>query len=1126
MKIPGKNELLKELDVLSHKERNRRMASLGREGIGNPGLKNLLDELERGDNYEQRLALMAAATSRDAVRIRAALRSPSVMLRNLAVYSYFHVIEDYEHLTAEIYSLPLDTRRRLLAKLGKCGKQELADRLFPLILKSFGSGEAARMLWACSSETVTQNLPAVGSSLYNWGRMAKAHCDAVLTYIRNTLAEAPVRERMGIWNRFHFAVLALAEKHPGDIIRMAQDYYPSDSLPACLETSLGVLTRKEPGMVYSLITRPAYMSGIRGASGSPFGISKSLPRPFLKEVRHLGTDQIASLAKELAASPIALRDLLESLKPSVRGVVFDRACENLDMEALEWPLELLEILPSAIRRREAQRMRLLRSSAQSHERMLELLAMCDIDDARPELCREAESPDAEKRAKALCLLIKSTALDRKGVGETLRFLERIKNDQDPVRLAVFQSLAKVPPMLFEVAHLGSLGNLTEAVFQARDTSPVTRNEVRNLAARLLTENAAEPEHPLFTFSIELLRKLTQQAGTPGFFPALWHNLPRQAEHKIVEALTPLIQTENKAESYALVTGLARALGKRAWNVKPLQKMLEPVIQGKPDHIALTAMDLWLDCPVTRDERVRTLVARDKSSIVNRFVLHHIHTRRQELLDGYLSGRPVRGKFLTGQTIYLLPVAREFYRWLPRQEEACRKILRSLISDKKRTTWERVDCARRIARMASSSIEDFRDYLKDEDVNIVEASLGAISRLDDPGKSLPILFDNLDSDRARVAMYAIPRCLRSCAPEKAREMVLGLLTRQKLKVTVHKELVRILGAYRLDGDCSLLQAEWKKAGVYRDVRIAVVWGARMLLEAEKAWEILEEASSDDVPELAQSLLDQTPVGLLPWQRARYGHLLVKVASHNDKEVRKSAFSRLGSWTPGLEAVIASAARERILDIENGSEWREALSALLESCRDGKAGAIAIEMMRSLAGVPVSQQPGAGLQRDLPYRQRLHTAVESFAGLPWENRMRIKPLLQDMAAALSDPALWPLSAMLQVAAIPWDDPGKLAETLKKLTAGMGGNHFFLGAFLSHVAAGVRDGAVPWSREGMIFVISSLLSTSEANEHLALVLLKELGVRLRWDDESLKLLKRLRSSCYTTVKAAASGTWTCAE
>jgi hypothetical protein len=189
--------------------------------------------------------------------------------------------------------------------------------------------------------------------------------------------------------------------------------------------------------------------------------------------------------------PALLAELVARLPYPRRGVLFEEATAPLETARIEWPTRLLAVLPTALREREAARMLGLARASTDASWRRELLGLRDIDQARPALEREARSAQANDRAQAHAALVRSTARSRAGMPETLAWLGRLRNEQDPVRQAILGALAEVPGRRFDDP--AALDLVIAPIFDARDTSYTTRTAAARIAHRLLIEHAAWTE---------------------------------------------------------------------------------------------------------------------------------------------------------------------------------------------------------------------------------------------------------------------------------------------------------------------------------------------------------------------------------------------------------------------------------------------------------------------------------------------------------------------------------------------------------------------------------------------------------------------------------------------------------
>jgi hypothetical protein len=1123
MKIPSKQHLLTELDQVGHAERVRRLALLGRDAAGTVELNNLLEQLQRGDSYEQMLCLFASVAARDSTRILAALQSDSVLLRNYAAAACWAVPDD-DALAAVVLKVAPDTRQRLIKAIAQQRRTELAERLLPQIRAHFGNKLAILLLPACTPATLEQVLAEDSHLIHNWRLLAWRYPDILIRHLQQTFETAPRRAYHSLWLRFDTAWVPLALQQPEKVVEFIAAffdppsfryenlsggvYYWTSSLPGIPSKLLEILTKRVPEAIFTLLTRADFREQLRRSG---------LPMAVLKHFRLFSPEQQVSLLQPLVEQPEYVALALAQLPPSVRAARFAAVYAEIDTQHTFWPDDLLEVLPHAERSKLAQHMLTRREIRENPQRQLAMTAYDDIDNARPVLEQAASAALADERAEALALLVRCTARYRRGLSETLTFLQRLKNEQDPVRNVVWEALEKVPPRLFQAEHVTLLTQMVDFSIEARDSSYATLTLIGNLAFRLLSVTV--PKSELFSFSLDTLCKIAQHDTR---LPSLSKNLPRGTEKAIVEGFIPLIRAFEKYEQHNFLLALAQALDKRGWEMATLQSLLETVINAKPDYLARHAISLWLAAPKTRDSRVRQLLDSDPSVITHDSVFQHLHHRRQEWLEPFLTGKPIKGRFLTGKTFYLLPASNGFHRWLPRQQQAFTKWLHTVAKDNKQEVEKRVQAIHTLAQIPTSDTATFGTYLKSEEVAIIEAALGALSWIDRPSAALPILLQYLDSDRARVAMYALPRCARFVEPAYLVTVLKELLSRDHLRVTVHKEAIRLLGTYATSASLPLLRTQWQRPSIHRDVQIAIGHAARNLLNHEEAWLLLEKMAQSEDIDITRSLCTQQPSVLAEAARVRYARLLVNLTQHTEVQVRREAFIALKAWTVGAEAEIAAAAVSRIIDLENSPEWKSALEVLLICCSDGAVTERLDEVVQALVNAPITDDVNAMPERDLPARQRLFELCERLCHLPESNRLR--STLDTLASLyLQDASLWPQAALLYVAGLSWAK--QAADRLISLAREADNQPIFVQALREAVRERLPYNEIPLEMTSALELIDRLVAAqSNTSALLALEILRYMGQRSHWAQEYAQRLRSLRQHQDVGIRAIACETWTC--
>ncbi|ATB38822.1 hypothetical protein CYFUS_004257 [Cystobacter fuscus] len=1107
MRIPSREALLSELDSLGYGARIARVATLGRDTRGSPDLTRLMAEFLSGDAYEACLALELARGARDEVTLLRGLTHPSCLVRGRAAAFAGKFIRDDTALERALPDLAPFVRRRILKGVALARRGALAARLLPSVHSRHGAAEAALLLPALDAEAVRQLLPRLGHEVHGWRTLVHHHPDVVLGFIQSDLAHTPEREREHRATTYLAALEELSLDHGEAVLALVWELLPPDALSRSVEsTLLPRLMRNHPEQVAAFLSRPAYRERLNG---------RGIPRSVLRRARAFSHAQRVALGRALADATHHLARFLAALPPSERAAVYTDTFGG-GVPRIQHFL-LVRALPHALR--DAEATRLLRLE---QEQTLSTLSLRDIEHAREPLQEAASASNATERARALELLVECTGVSRRGMGETLAFLARIKNEQDPVRASVMGALSRVPPSVFTSEHVPALETLVTAVLDARDTSRSTESMLRELIFKLLRVHATSSGSPLFRFVLDSLRKLA------GRFEALeipsLENLPRGTEHLILEALLPRIQAAGQPERNPLVIALARALGRRAWNLDSLQTLLERITEEDTDTFALHAIQPWLAPPRTRDARVRKLLDLDESVINLDPVFHHLHRHRQEWLDPFLQGRKIPGRFLFGWNPWVPRVTHGFQRWLPRQQARFRDQLLNAARHMEFSTAQRLKDLWTLPRLQVTRVEDLTSFLHSEEVPIVEGALGALAWMDQPELALPVLLESLDGDRARVAMYALPRVAHRMSPGRRSSLLTGLLARERLKVTVRKEGVRMLGAFRTPHSLALLRRQWDTPGAHRDVRIAVGHAARRLLDQEPAWELLESLARSPDADEAASLLSPRPATLPPSLRPRYAALLLEVARRPELHVRRKTFNVLPDWSAGAEELIARAAAGYVLELSLRAGWQEAVQALVQAVRDGKAFEHLVSCAAALLSAPVSKTEDTRSERDVPARQRLKQLCQSLLALPGPVRQRLRTRLDDVARVLSrDEALWPESAALRLAGLDWRQADEPSAVLLALEEETHEEPFFAPQLAAAVAAAVSPKSAEWTPEILLEVADRV---GPQLPLVAVALVSAAGQRLGWHEDAARRLRALRQHPRAAVRTAAYATVTASE
>ncbi|MFE1961378.1 hypothetical protein [Streptomyces sp. NPDC059479] len=1127
--------LYADLDPLAFPARMRALAAWTRnevrKGSGSDGLRPLLDELDTRGSHGRRLAVVAAVIGGDVGFVEARLADPDATVRGHALKSSLYLPISDAALARAMDDAPEAVRRQVATVVVAGGRTALAERLLSSVRDVWGDEEAARLLPGCGAEAVERLLPGLFLAVARWRALGRRYPDLVLDEAARQLAELPEPSRGPWWQRNADIFAATVEARPLRVLDLLERHCPI-RLPGPVRDCLGHLLKAAPGRTIGLITAPERLVGHPRALVS---------RTALSRVARLGPPELVDLGRAWSHNQEFLALLLRALPPSRRETFYDAATAGQDLSHSSLSSSLLEALPRRRARSEARRMaaQATESGAPWHT-VLAAVAHLPVAEARERLVTATRRPAAEDRALAWPLLVRNAARsgESTAIAALLDDLQRLRNEQEPVRSPALTALAEVPPGLFAGTDTTTLlDRIAIDAIEARDSSGRTRQALSSLALALLREHAVSGDRALVGWALATLTRLSGHTGGANL-GRLDTTLRRGQEFQVFEALRPWLEAGADKVDHSLTFALTRALGRRAHHMPELQELLWQAIQFGNDATVMLAVDLWLDAPATRDERAVRVLDLEPSAAVLHPVLNVLTHHRTDLLDNILADTPPYGRFLVSGARWLPPVD-AIANWLPRQQAAVARLLTRAADDASLPKHVRAGHIRSAAAIPELGHHVVRRYVASSDTVLAEAALGSLAWTDRPAEALPLLLAHAADDRARVALYAATRVTRFVAPSRLETILRAALlpttdgaSAPVAKVTSRKELVR-LAATRLPVDvaATILVEAFDLPGQHPDVQAACVPVAAELLRSPAAWRLLECAA--DGPSVTQAaVLRIQPYELQAGDRSRYARLVGRVSNSDDVEAADAAMGTLARWSlwyPEAGTLLLAGT----VDLDNRSSWRAAADGLVALTASADGADTLLEALAQLvaaeADAPAHHLDAEG-ERDRPARQRIGHLVarlSTVVAMGEAEASRAAALRASELLCLTGDFL-PQGTHLFAKALDLDaKPAQLLAALERFEA----LHLNRPAVAARTAEILRNRLNTARRSGdpLVLLIAVERLTANAGHAaglLAVAFTEALGSRTGWTEDWRTHLRALRRHAHPDVREAALAVTTATE
>lgn len=1099
--------LLAEIDPLPYRERMRVLAGRARALSGSRDLTALLDGLYQGDRFQRQLAVFMAIVANERPVIMAALGDQDWPVQRAALGAWVRSgIATSPEITRFIENASWHARRYLYQLLRRLPRLGAADELIRVVWDRFGDDEAARLLPACSAGIVARLLPELGHAAGDWSLLGRRHPDVVVAVAGQQLAELAVPDRARWWAHFGAGVLAAAPAVPERVLDLLERYAPSAYLPGPLYRYAD-LAAADAGRLITLLTAPGRARWLARVN---------LPGSLLRCSARLSTPELAPLAQRLRENENSLVILLDALPPSRRTGLFDAAFQGVDRSLARPADQILDVLPRARRWAEARRVLDLETIRDDAALTLHYTAFLPWEQAQVPLADATRRAPAEDRATAYELLLACAArtADARVVTEAITYLQRLRNEQDPVRTRALAALARISPHLIEPQAADPLAQIASDALAARDASNQARHALSTLAVTVLREHVGSPL--LLGWSLETLTQIFGDRLPP--LGRIDTRLRRGQEAELFAAVEDWVAAGIRRGSYDGLFAIARALHRRAWRLPGLQEMLRQAIDtGNVSSVMRQAISLWLSDPASRAERVQYVVLTDTSTVTLHEVWAILCNSRTDLLDLVLTGSPPRGKFLAAGVRWVPLHASNVHRWLPRQHAAYASLLTGVTMDAGAKIYARTGAIAAAARIPGLGWDVVQRYLGSPNTSLAEAALAALAWTGRPAEALPILLRHADDDRARVAVYAARRAARFLSPRQLRP-VLSTMPFEG-KVTSRKEALRLAAVLSVPDVGSILLQAWARQTAHRDVRAAVVSAARQRLHDPDSWPILEQAASGTPEETCAVVAMTDPFACAPRHRHRYGQLISRACASRDVRAAQSAWLALSSWAHWAPE-IAVTVTTRLTDLGDRSQWQLAIPPVAALLGTGQPSSALQEITGQLAALDHADT-GEDPSRDRPARQRLHAVVDR--AVQWAEQAGPdldRTPLADAGHHLSQQPDLTLQAgrLLLAAGHPLrSNAGQLARNLADICRITDGQPM-VATLLSGVLGKYVAASWPADPDALLAAAALLESDGSACAGLFAVALAQHGARLGWPPAWRAQIQRLRSHHLPDVRTAA--------
>lgn len=1088
--LPSAADLLDRADAAPAGATRRACFELGRAHRDDPALPGLLADLTASGLYGAHASLMIAQAADATDHLGALLDHAD----NGIAASAFTVAARFPALAPAIEAaLPGQSKAVRLAAYGALRKhrnETLADSLLPVVRERFGPEEAAKLLSACSTETVAAELPSLAPHVTAWSTFAKHHhVEAFTAYAEASLAERSPAQWADWWRR-HLDVLTTAFANaPLAWLDLLERFPAPGAADALIVRSLPVLLAAYEDRAWGLLADPKREKLLTTAVQTP---------PLLRRIAAEPADRIAALLRQSGVTHL-MPLLLKRIAPSRRLEVVEAvraAGVHIDDEAI------LALLPRTARAEVARRLlteRRVSGDAARRDRVRSHLPFNEVKDG---FLAETRRSDVDLRARAYGDLVRAAALQHEptAVTELLGLLDRVAKDQSKVHERIFPGLKEIRPQDWTPASLAALEAFSEACLASPSRSAGVVSAMLDLTGRLILAGLSTGRADLTDRGERLLDRLCTEAGRWELVNLL-HRLPDRCTVDLVRRNASTFEAQADVDEYGTALTLASALDDAA----ALEPILLRAMRSKTASAVREAAEHLTRIKAGRSARLAELAAAFPSR-PELFPALAVH--RCDLLPAWFTAIGEATPTVLQQLLRPWNPAL-IAQWPPAVQAAYQATLRRIATDDRRKDHFRASAVKALTQVPGLPLESLAPFLEGENAQIRAVALAELHRVSPIAAAWEALPAHLDSGDAAVAAAVMERLAHRSRPEVIARSAAALLNSPK--VGARKQAVRVLARHRVPGAADLLTSLWSDERLHTSVREAAAAVAAERLAEPWAQIIVEDTERFD-PDVRAAVLtlgpDQVPAAF----GTRYIDLLTEAASDDDPRLQVAGSDGLARWA-GYAKEAADALVGFASDLDLDDVWAAAMNAL---CAIAAAGGDPESLLRAadLLANQADGQPNAEEDRDLPVRQRFERIVTCLA--PDYDHL---PLPPSLPAAIAERFPTDLGTRLLARTVDWSaDTGALRVLIDRIQDPVEAK--LIGDILDErLVYSVVPDPLPF--------VTALVDLDDPHAAvIAATVIDSAASESEWSAPWRTLLRRLRAHPATMVRTLAHATYTADE